>query len=300
MKVVVIGCGNVGMSYAYSLVNNSSRVSELVLIDIDEQKAVGEALDLNHALPFAEASMSVRAGNYSDCNDADLICISAGRNQDPGETRLDLINKNLEVFKSVIGSVKKTKFNGIYLIATNPVDIMSYVTYKLSGNHKKVIGSGTTLDTARLKYLLGRILNINPKNVHAYVIGEHGDSEMIPWSQATVGLKDISEYLDVEQMEHIKINVRDSAYEIIEKKGSTCYGIGVVLAKITNSIFNNDNSLLTLSTYNKEHNIYISTPTIMTSDGVRETIDITLSKKEQKEYQHSIDVVKEVVEKLDL
>jgi len=300
MKVVIIGCGNVGMSYAYSLVNLASQVDDLVLIDINEEKAKGEALDLNHALPFVPTKLRVKAGNYADCNDADIICISAGRNQNIGETRMDLINKNLEVFKNILGEVKKTKFNGIYLIATNPVDVMSYVTYKLTGDPNKVIGSGTTLDTARLKYLIGKKLNISSKNVHAYVLGEHGDSEMIPWSRASVGLTQINNYLTEKEKEEIKKEVRDSAYDIISKKGNTSYGIGVCLHMITNSIISNDNAILTLSSYDKEHDIYISIPTIMSEKGVRERIPVEFNKQEQEEYNHSIEVIKNIVKSLNL
>ncbi len=300
MKVIIIGCGNVGMSYAYSLVNQRNRVNELVLIDINKEKAMGEALDLNHALPFSPSNMRIRTGNYSDCNNADLIVISAGASQLKGETRLDLIDKNLKIFKSIIGEIKKTNFDGIYLIATNPVDIMSYVTYKLTGNPAKVIGTGTTLDTARLKYLLGQELNLNPKNVHAYVLGEHGDSEMILWSQATIGVKDIKEFLSKKEMEHLEEDVRNSAYDIINKKGSTCYGIGVCLGIITNAIASNNSLILTLSSYNAKHDIYISTPTIMTSDGVRETVDVDFNKEEQKEYNASIKVLNDISKNLDL
>jgi len=300
MKVVIIGCGNVGMSYAYSLVNLASQADDLVLIDINEEKAKGEALDLNHALPFVPTKIRVKAGSYADCNNADIICISAGRNQNIGETRMDLINKNLEVFKNILGEVKKTKFNGIYLIATNPVDIMSYVTYKLTGDPNKVIGSGTTLDTARLKYLIGKKLNVSSKNVHAYVLGEHGDSEMIPWSRASVGLTQINKYLTEKEKEDIKKEVRDSAYDIISKKGNTSYGIGVCLHMITNSIISNDNAILTLSSYNKEHDIYISIPTIMNEKGVRERIPVEFNKQEQEEYNHSIEVIKNVTKSLNL
>jgi L-lactate dehydrogenase len=298
MKVVIVGCGNVGMSYAYALVNQPNQADDLVLIDINEQKAIGEALDLNHALPFAPTKLRIKAGNYSDCNNADIICICAGRNQNVGETRMDLIKKNLEVFKDILGEIKKTSFNGIYLIATNPVDIMSYVTYKLTGNPNKVIGSGTTLDTARLKHLIGKKLSISSKNVHAYVLGEHGDSEMIAWSRASVGLKHINDYLTEQEKEEMKKEVRDSAYDIISKKGNTSYGIGVCLHMITNSIISNDNAILTLSSYNSEHDIYISIPTIMSHTGVREQIAVDFNKKEQAEYDHSIKVIKDIVKSL--
>lgn len=300
MKVVIIGCGNVGMSYAYALVNQQSQVDELVLIDINEERAKGEAMDLNHALPFSPTKLKIKAGNYADCNNANMICICAGRNQNVGETRLDLIKKNLEVFQNIIGKVKQTNFNGIYLIATNPVDIMSYVTYKLTGDAKKVIGSGTTLDTARLKFLLSKKLNINAKNIHAYVLGEHGDSEMIAWSKASVGLRDVQDYLTVEERQALKVEVRDSAYDIIAKKGNTSYGIGVCLLTITNSILSNDNAILTLSSYNAKNDVYISIPTIMSISGVKEQIEVDFNEEEKKEYEHSIEVLKEIINTINL
>ena len=255
MRVVIIGCGNVGMSFAYALVNQPTKVDELVLIDINNERAKGEALDLNHALPFAPTKIKIKAGSYEDCNNADIICIAAGRNQEPGETRMDLIQKNYQVFKSILGEIKKTTFSGIYLVATNPVDVMSYVTYKLTGDANKVIGSGTTLDTARLKHLVGQKLNISSRNIHAYVVGEHGDSEMIPWSKATIGLREISDYLNKSTMKQLQEEVRNSAYDIISKKGNTSYGIGVCLLTITNSILSNDSAILTLSVYNEKHDI---------------------------------------------
>lgn len=300
MKVVIIGCGNVGMSYAYAIVNHPSQVDELVLIDINKERAMGEAMDLNHALPFATTKTKIKAGDYEDCNDANIICIAAGRNQNEGETRLDLIHKNLVVFKDIIGEIKQTKFNGIYLIATNPVDIMSYVTYKLTGDANKVIGTGTTLDTARLKYLVGEELKINPKNIHAYVLGEHGDSEMVLWSQATLGVRNLNQFLNKEKMHNIQLEVKNSAYEIIKRKGNTSYGIGVCLLAITNSILSSDNTIYTLSSYNKEENVYIATPTVMNIDGVREQIAVDFSKEEKIEYDNSIQVLKNIINNLNL
>lgn len=300
MKVVIIGTGNVGMSFAYALTNQPSQVDELVLLDVNQEKAKGEALDLNHALPFAPTKLKIKAGTYADCNNADIVCICAGRNQNPGETRLDLIQKNLVVFQDILSNIKQTNFDGIYLIATNPVDIMSYVTYKLTGNPNKVVGSGTTLDTARLKYLVGQTLNINPKNIHAYVMGEHGDSEMIPWSKATIGVRDIKDYLTTKQMHELKTEVRDSAYDIIAKKGNTSYGVGMCLLTITNSILSNDNSILTLSTYNQKHDVYISIPTIMSQSGVREQILVDFAPEELEEYRNSIAVIKNVIDQINL
>ena len=181
-KVVIVGTGMVGMSYAYSLLNQSV-CDELVLIDVNKTRAIGEAMDLNHGLAFANASMTIYAGEYSDCADADIVVICAGVAQKPGETRLDLLKRNAQVFRSIIDPVTSSGFNGIFLVATNPVDIMTRITCVLSGfNPRRVLGSGTALDTARLRYLLGEYLKVDPRNVHAYVMGEHGDSEFAPWS----------------------------------------------------------------------------------------------------------------------
>ena len=299
-KIVIIGCGNVGMSYAYALLNQRTKVDELVLIDINKEKTVGEAMDLNHCLAFAPSKIKIKAGNYIDCNDATIICIAAGRNQEIGETRLDLIKKNYEVFKSIITEVNKTNFNGIYLIATNPVDIMSYITMKLSGlPSSRVIGSGTILDTALLRYLIGDELDLNPKNIHAYVIGEHGDSEFVPWSNAIVGLKSIDNYLDNKKLESIALSVKNSAYEIINRKGATYYGIGMCLVKITNSILDNDNSIITLSAFDEEKDIYYGMPCVVNNEGIKKVIRLDLSEEEMKKLENSINILKEYKNKID-
>ena len=190
-KVVVVGTGMVGMSFAYSALNRSV-CDELVLVDIDKQRAEGEAMDLNHGVAFASSSMKIYAGEYSDCADADIVVICAGVSQKPGESRLDLLKRNAAVFQSIIGPVTRSGFGGIFLVATNPVDVMTRVTYELSGfNANRVFGTGTTLDTARLRYLLGEYFTVDPRNVHAYVMGEHGDSEFVPWSQAMVATKSV-------------------------------------------------------------------------------------------------------------
>ena len=195
-KVVIVGCGNVGMSYAYAMAINGCNIEELVLIDINKKKAEGEAMDLNHAMSYAPKNFKVYAGDYKDCNDATIVCICAGRNQNPGETRSDLIDKNFDVFKSIIGEINKTEFKGIYLVATNQLDVMTYITHRLSGfNPSRVIGSGTTLDSARLRYLIGKKLDINPKNIHGYVLGEHGESEFVPWDNVIIGLEKADKFL---------------------------------------------------------------------------------------------------------
>lgn len=298
-KVVIIGCGNVGMSYAYALLNQRSNVQELVLIDLDRNRITGEAMDLNHCLAFAPSKISIKVGEYSDCKDATIVCIAAGANQNPGETRMDLINKNSKVFKSIVGQVMQSGFNGIFLIATNPLDVMTYLTWKYSGfPTSKIIGSGTSLDTARLRYLVAEKTNLNPKNVHAYVIGEHGDSEFVPWSNATVGLQPVTEYMNHEELEEIYVNVRDAAYKIISSKGATYYGIGMCLVRITNAILGDENSILTISSYNEKNDVFVGMPSVINKDGVREVCHISLSEEEKGKLQNSINIIKEAINKI--
>lgn len=291
-KVVIIGCGNVGMSYAYSLINQKTRVNELVLIDINKQKAEGEALDLMHAQAIGPSKINVYAGTYADCNNADIICITAGKNQDVGETRMDLIKKNTEVFKSIINEVKKTEFDGIFLIATNPLDVMTNITQKLSGFKKnKVIGSGTLLDSARLRYLISEITGINPKSIHGYVIGEHGDSEFIPFDNMQIGLNKASDYLSQNDMSRLTYDVRNSAYDIINKKGNTCYGIGICLTKITNAILEDSKKIFTVSCYNKEYKIYIGEPAILGKNGVEKVLDLNLSQNDKFKFEDCVHAI---------
>lgn len=297
-KVVIIGCGNVGMSYAYALLNQRTSVNELVLIDINKEKAIGEVMDLNHCLAFAPTKINIKAGDYSDCRDAKIVAIAAGANQEVGETRMDLINKNDKIFESIVKNVMENGFNGIFLIATNPVDIMTYITWKHSNmSPTKIIGTGTTLDTARLRYEISKNININTKNIHAYVIGEHGDTEFVPWSNATVGLQNIRDFLENDKLEEICSNVRNAAYEIIEKKGNTSYGIGMSMIKITNSILSDENAVLTVSSYDKNNDVFIGGPTIVNKNGAVERIYVRLTEIETEKLQHSINVLKEAINK---
>jgi len=294
-KVVIVGCGNVGMAYAYAMVLKGASIDELVLIDINKNKVQGEAMDLNHALSYAGKNMKIYAGEYKDCKDADLIVLTAGRNQEVGETRLDLVHKNYEVFKSIISEINKTKFKGIYLVATNPVDIMSFITMKLSKmDSARVIGSGTTLDTARLRYLLSQKLQISTSNIHGYVIGEHGDSEFVPWDNVTIGLNPISHYIKAKEQQEIAEEVKNSAYQIIEKKGNTSYGIGVSLMKITNSILHNENNISAISCYDKSQDIYYSMPAILNKQGIREVLKINLSKNDELSLQKTIKALQKI------
>lgn len=300
-KVVIVGCGNVGMSYAYALVTSKNKVDELVLIDINKSKAEGEAMDLMHACVYNTNKIVIKAGEYADCSKADIVVICAGASQLPGETRRDLINKNAKVFKSILSEINKTDFNGIYLVASNPLDVMTYLTFKLTKfPAKKVIGSGTVLDSARLRCLIGNEININPANVHAYVIGEHGDSEFVPWSNAMIGLNNAKKYLTENQRSRIQYEVRNSAYDIINKKGNTCYGIGMCLLYITNAILENSNEILTVSAYNKEHDVFFGMPTVLNKKGVKETPYIELSKEECDRLQSSIEQIKQTIKSIKL
>ncbi len=298
-KIVLIGCGNVGMAYAYALVNQKDYVDELVFIDVNVDKATGEAMDLNHCLTYSPSKIKVRVGDYDDVKDAKIVVIAAGANQEVGESRMDLIYKNSKIFKTIVEQVMNHKFEGIFLVATNPLDVMTYLTLKYSKvSPTKVIGSGTTLDTARLRYILSERLGICPKNIDAYVIGEHGDSEFIPWSNANIAFRKISFLLSDDEMREIENEVRDSAYEIIRKKGATAYGIGMCLVRITNAILEDKNIILPVSSWDSENEICISTPAIVGKDGVREKIFMPLEKEEEEKLNQSISVIRESISKI--
>lgn len=298
-KVVIVGCGNVGMSYAYSLVNQRTSVNELVLIDVNKDKALGEAMDLNHSIPYSPSKIKINAGDYSDCSDAKIIVIAAGVNQKEDETRMDLIYKNSMIFKDIIKNIMESGFNGIFIIATNPVDILTYKTYEYSGLDKnKVIGTGTILDTARLRYELSDKLEINSKNIHAYVLGEHGDSEFISWSNAYIGVNKINNYLENDCYDKIENRVKNMAYDIIKKKGNTSYGIGMALTRITNAILGIENTILTISSYDDKNNIYYGWPTLINNDGVVKRMDLELNNEENIKLNNSINIIKDAIEKV--
>ena len=310
-KVMLIGCGMVGMSYAYALLNQNI-VDELVLVDVNKEKAMGEAMDLNHGLAFAASSMKIYAGDYGDARDADLVVIAAGVNQQPGESRIDLLSRNTAVFRSIIEPVVDSGFDGIFLIATNPVDIMSQITLRLSGfSPDRVIGSGTTLDSARLRYLVGKKLSVDPRNIHAYVIGEHGESEFVPWSQAhvaTVSLDELrlkhpekSAELD---MTEIESEVRNSAQKIIAAKKATYYGIGMSLTRIARAILGGENSVLTVSAclsgeYGEE-NVYAGVPCILNQNGVSRILTVSLTEEEKEKFHRSCETLRSSFDGLNL
>jgi len=298
-KVVIIGCGNVGMSYAYALLNQKNSVNKLVLIDLDKDRIDGEVMDLNHCLSFAPSKIDITNGDYSDCSDAKIVVIAAGANQEVGETRMDLINKNSKIFKSIVESVMKSGFNGVFLVATNPVDVMSYLTFKYSGlPSSQVIGTGTSLDTSRLRYVIADKLDINPKNVHAYVVGEHGDSEFVLWSSAIIGTQNINDFLTLEDKNNIHLQVKNAAYEIINRKGATYYGIGMCLVKITDAILNDKNCVMTVSTYNVENDVYVGLPVVLGNNGIKKKMFVKLDGEEIVNMKNSIKVIKDAINKV--
>lgn len=306
-KVVLVGTGLVGMSFAYAMLNQSA-CDELVLIDIDKKRAIGEAMDLNHGVAFSGSHMKIYAGDYSDCKDAEIVAICAGVAQKPGESRIDLLQRNTLVFKSIVKPVVDSGFNGIFLIATNPVDIMAHVTQKISGfDAKKVIGTGTALDTARLRYLLGGYFEVDPRNVHAYVMGEHGDSEFVPWSQALVATKPVLSICEESgakyccaDMEEISKQVKHAAQKIIEAKNATYYGIGMAMTRIVKSLLGNENSVITLSAMlNGEYgqrDVYAGVPCIVNRNGINRIVNLILTDEELEKFNVSCEFLRTAFE----
>ena len=303
-KVVLVGTGFVGMSMAYTMLNRGG-VSELVLIDIDKEKTIGEQMDLSHGLPFAPQKMTIKAGDYDECKDAQVVVITAGIAQKPGQTRLELAQTNAKIMKSITQNIMASGFNGIIIVASNPVDLMTYVVSKVSGLPKQqVFGSGTVLDTARLRYIISDYIKVSSKNIHAYIMGEHGDSSFVPWNHAYVGCKKISDVLEdnklpMSDLQKMHKEVVNAAYEIIEKKKATYYGIGIALSKIVKSVIDNDNSILTVSTYLKDgqygqDDIYIGVPAVINENGVRELLELDLNTEEQEKLDNSCKIIKEM------
>lgn len=306
-KVAIVGVGMVGMSFAYAMLNQNI-CDELCLIDINKERAEGEAMDLSHGLPFAPSSMKIYSGDYTDCTDMDMIVICAGVPQLEGETRRDLLQKNYKVFKTIVKAIVENGFNGVFLVASNPVDVMTKVVLDLSGfPPERVIGSGTSLDTARLRYMIGDYFKVNPRNIHAYVMGEHGDSEFVAWSSAMISvlpIKELDSHTDqiMNELDEIAVNVRDSAYKIIKAKKATYYGIGMVLARLTRAILNDENSIFTISAYlngeYSESGFYIGVPALINRNGVRKILEIPLDESEKKRFKDSAKVIKEMLDEI--
>ena len=302
---MVVGNGAVGSSYTFALVTQNI-AQEIGIIDIDTDKAIGDAIDLSHALAFTSPK-KIYAATYADCHDADLVVITAGAAQKPGETRLDLVNKNLKIFKKIVDDVVASGFSGIFLVASNPVDILTYATWKFSGFPKhRVIGSGTSLDSARFRQSIAELVGVDARNVHGYILGEHGDTEFPVWSHANVAGLQIYEWvkdhpeIDEEELVNLFFQVRDAAYTIIEKKGATFYGIAVALARITKAILNDENAVLPLSVYLNGHygleDIFIGAPAIVNRRGIQNVIEIPLTDAEKEKYHYSAEKLKEVMD----
>lgn len=302
-KIVLVGTGFVGMSMAYSFLSTGG-IDELVLIDVAKEKAVGEAMDLQHGLPYARGKMEIYAGDYDDCADAGIVVITAGAAQKPDETRLDLTAKNAKIMKSVVKSIMASGFDGILIVASNPVDGMTYLAQKVSGLPKeRVIGSGTILDTARLRYMMSEYLDVSSSNMHAYIMGEHGDSSFVPWTHAYVGSKCLLELLDekgkpLSDLHDIYTNVQQAAYEIINRKKATFYGIGLSLNRLVHAVLDDENVILTISAYQDgeygQEGLYIGVPAVVNRQGIREVIRLKLNEVDQAKFDTSCKTLKEI------
>ncbi|HEY9691491.1 MAG TPA: L-lactate dehydrogenase [Oculatellaceae cyanobacterium] len=307
-KGVIIGAGQVGMACAYSMLIQHT-LDEMVIVDNIQDKLEGEVMDLVHGLPFVEPSI-VKAGTLQDGQDADIVIITAGAKQKPGENRLDLVQRNVEIFKNLIPEIVKYCPKAIILVVTNPVDIMTYVTLRLSGlPSSNVLGSGTVLDTARFRYLLAEKLTIDPRSLHAYIIGEHGDSEVAAWSKVNIAgsplVDDNLEHNPIDpSLQAVFENVKNAAYEIIQRKGATCYAIGLGVTQIVQAILRNQNRILTVSTMiNGIHDIQdvcLSLPAVVNRHGVTRVLNISLTSLEQQQLQKSSQVLRQIIAQLNL
>lgn len=309
-KGAVIGCGFVGSAIAFTLMQ-SRLFTELVLLDVNFDKADGEAKDIAHGIPFS-GQMKIYAGTYDDIADAAVLIVTAGANQKPEETRLDLVNKNVAVYQSIIPEIAKREFQGILLVVSNPVDILTYAAVKIGGfPEQRVLGSGTVLDTARLKYALSEHLRVDSRSVHAFIIGEHGDSEIAAWSSANVSGIPVDDFCEMrghfnheETMDRIAEKVKDSAYEIISKKQATYYGIAMAVKRICECIVRDEKSILPVSSmqhgnYGME-GIALSMPAVVGLKGVESHVPIALDEEEMEMLKRSADTLKEVIGSLDL
>jgi len=307
-KIAIVGVGLVGSTFAYSLLL-SGIASEIVLIDVNHERAEGEAMDLNHAVPFAHPT-KICAGKYSDCEGAAITVIAAGTGQKPGESRLDLVKRNAAIFGSIVPSVAQANPEGIIVVATNPVDVLTYVTLKLAGlPANRVFGSGTILDTARFRYMLSEHLGVDPRSVHAYIIGEHGDSEVPVWSLANVAGMRLPSFcaengipLSHEVTEQIFRQTRDAAYEIIARKGATYYAVAAGLMRITEAILRDQNTVLSISSLITDYygidDVCLSLPTVVSRHGIERVLRLDLSPHEARGVRKSADVLRQTIESL--
>ena len=298
-KIMIVGTGNVGASIAFALLNQRTAVNEIILTDIIAKDAEGEAMDLTDALAVAPSYIKIRNGTYKDAKDCDVVVITAGAAQRPGETRMELLKKNVNILKGMVEQIMESGFNGIFLVVTNPMDVLTYYTWKFSGlPAEKVIGSGTVLDSARLRFRLGSFLSVNPKSIHAYQVGEHGDSELTLYSLADLGGQKITSILPKETLKDISEYVRNEAYDIIDKKGATHYGIATCCVQILNCILNDEMRVLPVSSYDTFSDTCFGWPTVVGREGIVRRLDIKISEKEGIELQKSINVLKDAISQI--
>lgn len=292
-KIMIVGTGNVGASIAFAILNQRTAVNEVILTDIIAKDAEGEAMDLRDALATAPSFVKIKNGTYKDAKDCDIVVITAGAAQKPGETRMDLLKKNVNILKGMIEQIMDSGFDGIFLIVSNPMDVLTYYTMKFSGlPAERVIGSGTVLDSARLRTRIASYLNVNAKSVHAYQIGEHGDTELTLWSLADVGGQKITELLDKKTRNDISEFVRNEVYDIIDKKGATYYGIATCVVQILNCILNDEMRVLAVSSYDHFSGTSFGFPSVVGREGVLRRLDLKLSEHENVELQKSINALK--------
>ena len=295
-KIMIVGTGNVGASIAFALMNQRTAVNEIVLTDIIAKDAEGEAMDLRDALAVAPSYLKIKNGTYKDAKDCDIVVITAGAAQKPGETRMDLLKKNVNILKGMVDQIMASGFNGIFLIVTNPMDVLTYYTMKFSGlPSERVIGSGTVLDSARLRARIANYLNVNPKSVHAYQIGEHGDTELTVWSLADIGGQKVTELLSQDLRKGISDFVKNEAYDIIDKKGATYYGIATCVVDILNCIFNDEMRVLPVSSYDHFSDTSFGFPSVVGREGIIRRLDLKISEREGVELQKSINALKKAI-----
>lgn len=298
-KVMIVGTGNVGASIAFAILNQRTAVNEVILTDIIAKDAEGEAMDLNDALAVAPSYVKIKSGTYNDAKDCDVVVITAGAAQKPGETRMELLKKNVNILKGMVEQIMASGFNGIFLVVSNPMDVLTYYTWKFSGlPAERVIGSGTVLDSARLRQRLASYLNVNPKSIHAYQVGEHGDSEVTLYSTADVGGQKITTLLSRDVLNGVSEFVRNEAYDIIDRKGATYYGIATCVAQILNCIFNDEMRVSSVSSYDAFSNTCFGWPTVVGREGIIRRLDIKISEREGIDLQKSINILKDAISQI--
>ena len=310
-KIAIVGCGNVGSTFAFAL-STSGIAREITLVDTNQERAKGESMDLNHGASFIKPVLISHSG-YEGCEGADIVVITAGVGQKPGQSRLDLVENNISIFKEMIPAITKYSKDAILLVVSNPMDILTYVTQKISGLPKnRVMGSGTVLDSSRLRFLIGKHCNVDPRNVHAYIIGEHGDTELAVWSHASIAGMVLKEYCPLcnskcnyhMELDNIFNQVKNAAYEIISTKGATSYAIALALVRIVEAIIRDENSVLPISTYIEDYygikDICLSIPSIINKEGVKKVLRLDLSKDEQAQLVSSAGVLKDIIKKANI